>query len=270
MAESKSTLKLAAILTIITFLVMITLNALANALPLNGVDTGQLSDEIPNLFVPAGLTFSIWGLIYALLLGYVTTVLAGAFRKTAAPGWTSSDGWLFSLNALINAGWILAWHWRMVGLAMVLMLGLLVTLILLMERNKKAFTGQGAPTTGAEKLRRFLLSVPILVYLGWICVATIANATALLVTMGWNGFGLDPAIWTIIVIAVGALIGSLLVIKKGAVASGLVVVWAYAGIIIKRWAVDRQDTMPVIVAAAACGLIVLGVSAWKLVAKAKS
>lgn len=269
MAESKRTIQMAAVAVLVAFVAMITLNGLANGLPLNGVNTGQLSDEIPNLFVPAGLTFAIWGLIYALLLGYVAAILAGAFRKTSAPGWTSKDGWIFTLNALINASWILAWHWRMVGLAMVLMLGLLVTLVMLMDRNIKAFAGMAAPASTAEKTRRFFLRVPVLVYLGWISVATIANATALLVTMNWNGFGISPIAWTIVVIAAGALVGSLLVIKKGAVASGLVVVWAYAGIIIKRWAIDRQETMPIIIAAAIGALVVLGLSAWKLMPKAR-
>jgi len=31
------------------------------------MSTGDLSDLYPNLFTPAGLTFSIWGLIYLAL-----------------------------------------------------------------------------------------------------------------------------------------------------------------------------------------------------------
>ncbi len=53
------------------FLVMITINALANVLPINGMLTGQVSDALPNLFVPAPITFSIWGLSYLLLFGFV-------------------------------------------------------------------------------------------------------------------------------------------------------------------------------------------------------
>jgi hypothetical protein len=54
---------------------MISANALANILPVNGVSTGQVSDAYQNLFTPAGLTFSIWGLIYLLVAGYVLYTL---------------------------------------------------------------------------------------------------------------------------------------------------------------------------------------------------
>ena len=69
--DSSKARKAAALVSVAAFVLMLTMNGMANALPLNGVTTGQLSDEIPNLFVPTGFTFAIWGLIYALLLGYV-------------------------------------------------------------------------------------------------------------------------------------------------------------------------------------------------------
>ena len=46
------------------FIGVVTVNALANILPINGYNTGQISAFYPNYFVPAGFTFSIWGLIY--------------------------------------------------------------------------------------------------------------------------------------------------------------------------------------------------------------
>lgn len=269
MEHGKNLLRISAVVAAVMFLVMVALNGLANALPLNGVNTGQLSDEIPNLFVPAGLTFSIWGLIYALLLGYAAATLAGAFRKTDAPGWTATDGWIYSLNALFNGGWILAWHWRLIPLSMLLMLGILGTLILLMERNRAAFAALPPAAGNAEKVRRFFIRVPILVYLGWISVATIANLTALLVTLGWNGFGIDPMIWTIVVIAAGALVGSLLALTRGAVSSALVVAWAYAGIIIKRASIDEAASLPIMVAAAIGALAVLVAAGVKLASKAR-
>ena len=56
------------ILNIVAVIGTLILNYLSNALPINGKTAGQLSDEIPNLFVPAGLTFAIWGVIYILLI----------------------------------------------------------------------------------------------------------------------------------------------------------------------------------------------------------
>lgn len=264
--QAKSRGRVAAVVTALSFVVMVALNGLANALPLNGVTTGVLSDEIPNLFVPAGLTFAVWGLIYALLLGYATAVLSAAFGKEASPRWAAADGWIFSLNAILNAAWIVAWHWRMVGLSLAIMLGVLGTLIVLMERIHRAdmikpliaSNGLKAARIGGSELREFFLRVPILVYLGWICVATIANVTAFLVTIGWDGFGLPPSAWTVVMIAAGAVVALLLALARGAVSSALVVVWAYAGIVLKRSATDPEATMAIIVAATvAAGLVAL-------------
>jgi len=230
---------------------MLTLNGMANALPLNGVNTGQLSDGIPNLFVPAGLTFAIWGLIYLLLIGYVIAVFKAATSASGLEAWAPADGMLFSANAALNAVWILAWHWRLIPLSLLIMAGILGTLIAMMERNHERATGPATAAAQGGPILRFFLRVPVLVYLGWICVATIANVTALLVTMGWNGWGLDPLVWTILVIAVGAAVGAYLAVARGAVSAGLVVAWAYAGIILKRSGIDAASSLPIIVAAGA-------------------
>jgi hypothetical protein len=258
--DEKSMRRASAILSAVLFAAMVTVNGLANGLPLNGVNTGQLSDELPNLFVPAGLTFAIWGLIYALLLGYVVAALREAFGKGGDAMWSPADGWLFSLNAALNAAWIFAWHWRLVPLSLVIMLGILATLIVLVERMHRA----GPPSSAVGPVRRFFLRTPIRVYLGWICVATIANVTAVLVRFGWNGGGLDPKWWTVAVILVGAGIGAALVARRGAVSSGLVVLWAYAGIIFKRAQVGGDAAWPVIAASIVGGLAVAGAIAVRL------
>ena len=67
------------IINMVTFLAMVTVNALANILPINGVGTGEVSDFYANLFAPAGITFSIWGVIYLLLALFVLYSF-GAFK----------------------------------------------------------------------------------------------------------------------------------------------------------------------------------------------
>jgi hypothetical protein len=230
--------KTSSLVALVLFLATVTVNALANILPINGVGTGQLSDELPNLFVPAGLTFSIWGLIYLLLAGYSVACMVQAFRKDGPTGWGAADGAVFSLNMAANIGWIFAWQYRQVALSLAIMLVILGTLIWLEERNAARLRAARPGAKSGSPAARFLLSAPINVYLGWICVATIANATALLVKSGWGGFGLDPRIWTVAVIAVGFVLGLLFVLLRDAVAAPLVIVWAYAGIAIKRTQVD--------------------------------
>ena len=253
--RAKLSTRLAALSSLVLFLV-VTVNALANILPINGVGTGQLSDELPNLFVPAGLTFSIWGLIYLLLAGYAIAVVAGAFGKKSSAFWTAADGWIFSLNMAANVGWIFAWQYRHVGISMALMLFILGTLIWLEERNASRRGTSSGPESGGA-LARFFLSTPINVYLGWICVATIANVTALLVKAGWNGFGIDPRAWTVALIAAGLAVGLLLVFLRRALAAPLVIVWAYAGIVLKRTQTDGISTRIVWIAAGAAAAILL-------------
>jgi hypothetical protein len=248
----------------------VTVNALANILPINGVGTGQLSDEIPNLFVPAGLTFSVWGLIYLLLTVYTLTVLFQAFRKGGSTAWTHADGLIFSLNMAANAAWIFSWHYRLVPLSLLIMLVIFGTLLWLEERNATRLL-VGKQTLGSNKVGRFLLTTPINVYLGWICVATIANVTAVFVTFNWDGFGLDPRAWTVAVIIAGMLVGLLLIFLRKAVAAPLVIVWAYAGIVIKRTQTDGDYSGVIWVSAiVAAAVLVIAIGAKLLASGRKS
>lgn len=253
---SPLSLKFLALLSLLLFLGVIAVNAAANALPLNGVGTGALSDELPNLFVPAGLTFSIWGLIYLLLALYVGFALAEAFGPAGGGAWERGDGWLFAANEAANIGWIFAWHWRLLPLSLALMLVILGSLVALEGRITRRLR-EGGALAGAAPLRRFALSAPIRVYLGWILVATIANATALLVKIGWGGFGLDPRLWAVLVIAAGCALALGFVFTRRAIATPAVVVWAFAGIVIKRLAFDPSYSAPVWMAAAAAGALIL-------------
>ncbi|MCK7462194.1 MAG: tryptophan-rich sensory protein [Sphingobacterium sp.] len=218
---------------LVFFAGMIVMNYLANALPLNGRTTGEISSAYPNLFTPAGVTFSIWGVIYLLLAGYCIVQLSDKGLPIA-----KGVGWLFAVSCLLNALWIMAWHYEKVPLSLVIMAGLLVTLILINMKLKDRPLGLTKAAFG--------------VYLGWICIATIANVTTLLVRSNWNGFGISQEIWAILMIAVGAAIVSVAIVKLANPFLGLAVVWAFAGIILKR----SQDYLSIVVAAAAGILIV--------------
>ena len=242
------------ILVALLLLATLVVNALANILPINGRTTGEVSDALPNLFVPAGLTFSIWGLIYLLMAGAVTAGIIEAFQKGRNPAWSAIDYTVLAVNLAANCGWILAWHYGQVARSLVLMLVILASLVFLEERR---YVASRAPAPDLGTARRFFLSTPINVYLGWISVATIANVTALLVSSGWDGFGLDARVWTVIVIAAGLAVGLVLAFARKAIAAPLVIVWAYAGSVIKRAGVDPAYSRPVWIAALAASVILV-------------
>jgi hypothetical protein len=215
------------IIVVVTFLIMIVVNALANILPINGQTTGEVSNSYPNLFAPAGITFAIWGVIYLLLAAF-TLYLLGFFQDfsdTVKANLLNKVGIVFSISSVANAAWIFSWHYHKIPLSMVLMLVILDCLIFInyLIKNEKL--------TEKEKL---FINLPFSVYFGWITVAIIANATTLLVSIGWDGFGISEPTWAVIIIIVGMLIGSLTIIKNKDIAYGLVMLWAYAGIYIKH------------------------------------
>lgn len=227
-------------LVVATYVIMIAVNALANALPLNGRTTGAVSDAYPNLFAPTALTFAIWGVIYLLLAGHVLYQL-GLFRSPSTEAATAEGGAparvallervgiLFSLSSLANTAWVFAWHYDLMLLSTVLLITMLVLLILI----TRTILAAGASGRDAAFLR-----LPFSVYFGWITVATIANITVWLVSTGWDGFGIPAPIWTVVIIAVGALIGGTVIIRDRDLAYGLVLIWAYLGIWIKHTSAD--------------------------------
>ncbi len=217
--------KLNALLNVAGLSLVLAVNALANILPINGYNTGQISALYPNYFVPAGFTFSIWGVIYLLLIGFVFCSLFAAFGKfnDAAKACIEKAGPYFLITCVLNAGWILAWHYLYLGISLAIMIAFLVTLLLLYIAIK--------PMKNQVPLfYRLWTYHAFVVYLAWICVATIANVTALLVGFGWQGEPLSPQIWSMIMILVALVLGVFMVGKQKQPAFGFVLAWAFWGI----------------------------------------
>ena len=213
------------ILNLVGFALVLTFNALANILPINGYNTGEVSAFYPNYFVPAGFTFSIWGVIYLLLMGFVICSLLAALPSfpTQARKVIAKASPLFLLTCLLNAGWIVAWHYLFLGLSLFIMLIFLITLIkLFLTINKTKFE--------LRPFYRFWIYHPFVVYLGWISVATIANFTALFVGIGWQGEPFAATTWSILLIIIAMLLGIILVGVKKEPAYGFVLAWAFFGI----------------------------------------
>ncbi len=226
-------------INLVLFAGMIVMNYLANALPLNNKSTGELSDSFPNLFVPAGVTFSIWGIIYILLLIYAVVQFTGSNQIAI-----SKISLVFGISCVLNALWIVTWHYGKLPLSLLVMAGMLVSLIYI--------------NMAIQHLPSGIIKAAFGIYLGWICIATIANVTALLVSYNWIGFGLSQEAWTIIMIAIGAVIVALTIYRISNPFIGLSVIWAFTGIIIKR----QEDYRSIVIAAAVAIVVVGAVTLW--------
>ncbi|MGI9124358.1 MAG: hypothetical protein ACR2JM_06350, partial [Mycobacterium sp.] len=247
------------ILVTVTYLAMVTMNFLANALPLNGRGTGEVSDAYPSLFTPAGITFSIWGVIYLLLGAHVLYQL-GLFRDgpqtPAQAALLNRVGVLFSISSIANTAWVFAWHYDRIALSTLLILVILVCLAAIVT------TIRGTQLTGRQ---RWLVGVPFSVYFGWTTVAVVANITVLLVSRKWDGFGLAESTWAVIIILVAMAIGTITMVRNSDVAYGLVLIWAFGGILLRQTSAGGLDgRYPAIIAATVASLAIFAAAEYRI------
>ena len=209
---------------LITAILALTVNVLATTLPLNGQDTGEISDRFQVYFVPAGYVFSIWGLIY---IGWIAFLIFQFLPSQKESPRLRRLGYLFALSNLANAAWLFCWHYNQFGLSVIVMLvllGLLIASYLVLDVNR-------APVTRGEY---WSVDVMFSVYLGWITVATVANITDWLYFVGWDGFGIPPQTWAVIMLAVASLLGLAMALTRRDAAYLAVLVWAFIGIAVKQ------------------------------------
>ena len=217
--------KVNALLNVAGLIFVLVLNSLANILPINGFNTGQISGFYPNYFVPAGFTFGIWSIIYIMLIGFVVCSIAAIGSKidSNSKEVIQKASPLFQITCLLNGTWILLWHYLFLAASLIVMIMFLVVLIMLYNRISQF-------KYSITSFMRFWLYHTFVVYLGWISVATIANTTALFVGFGWQGNPMAPQTWSIVMILIALVLGFFFVGKKKEPAYGYVLSWAFFGI----------------------------------------
>jgi hypothetical protein len=237
------------VLVIIATLATIVVNILANQLPLNGLNTGEISDRFDIYFVPAGYVFSIWGLIYLGLIGY--TVYQALPAQRANP-YLRQTGYLYVLSCLANIVWLFLWHYEVFTLTVLAMLALLLLLIGIYVRLK---IGQERGSAA----QRWLVNVTFSLYLSWITVATVANVTQWLTYLNWSGWGISPEVWAVVMLVAAAAIASVASLTRGDITYVAVIVWAFVGIAVKHADTGIVATTAWIAAAIAALTLLAGV-----------
>lgn len=211
------------ILNIVALIVTIGVNYLSNTGFFNNETMASISGKYQNLFTPAGYAFSIWGLIYLGLFGFV--IYYGPFTKNteAKEKTVSNIGWWFVISCIANCLWIVAWLYEYTLLSIPIMILIFISLMKIIMNSKG--------TIEAKDLRTAVfLRLPFYIYSGWISVALIANVSAYLKKIEWSGFGFSETSWTIIMFAVATLVHLYMVWKRGMVSFALVAVWALVAI----------------------------------------
>lgn len=222
-----------------TALVALAVNLLATTLPLNGQTTAAISDKFQVLFVPAGYVFAIWGIIY---VGWMAFAVYQALPAQRANPRLQRIGWLFALANFANAAWLFTWHFELFPLSAIVMLSLLALLIAIYWR-----LNIGRVQVSARE--KWLVDLPFSIYLGWISVATIANISDVLYYWHWDGFGISPELWAVIMLVTAAAIALAMALTRAETAFLLVIVWAFVGIAVKQSATPMVANTAFVMAA---------------------
>jgi translocator protein len=241
-SNTKTTDTLRQALVLVAAIATIAFNGISQAIPVGGRTSADVSNQYTTFFTPANYAFAIWGVIYLLLLAFGIYQALPSQRENPN---TRKISWLFILSRILNCAWLILFQSDQILVSVVVILTFLLTLIVIYVRLD---IGRTKVSTAA----RWLLHLPFSVYLGWLCVATIANISVLGVAQNWiNPLGIDGPIWAAIMLVVATIVGLIIATTRRDVGFVLVFVWAFTAII------NKQSATPVVTTTALVTVIVL-------------
>lgn len=236
-------------MVVLSFVVAMIVNTLSFVLPINGKTMTQISNSYPNLFAPADYTFSIWGIVYLLLLlftFYQLRLLLGnkEEREILQPARIVSV-----TTNLLNAARLIAWHFDYLALSVMLIFVMLITLQIYgkLIRDEKLSSRE-----------TILLRLPFSIYYGWITVAAVASSFILMESVGWNGYGLPQMVWVVIVLIILTSATAFRTLQNRDIAFCITFIWSYIGILVRHVSKSHfNGAYPIIIITLVISVIVL-------------
>lgn len=217
----------------------------AGGQPVEKASGGALAADA-TLIAPGGPAFAVWSVIYLGLVAYaVWQVLP---RQSDAERHRRIGYWV-AASLVLNGVWILCVQFDLLGLTVPVIVVLLAVLIQLF-RQLVEFRPRGVWDAA-------LTDVPLGLYLGWICIATAANITALLVDAGFDGWGIPGEAWAVIVLVVAATAGVALAVTGHRLSPALTLAWGLVWVAIARLS-DEPHSVVTGVTAIIAAVVVLG------------
>lgn len=215
------------ILNTITLALMLFVNYASGTGIFSTVTVGEVSHKYDTLFAPAGYAFIIWSLIFLLCIAFV--VYQWILLKNDDPvQYIKRTGIWFSISNIANASWIYCWTNEMIGWSVILILLLLLSLCVLTARLRLELDDEPVRTI-------FFVWWPVVYYLGWILVATIACIASWFVYSGRHGGAIGEVVWTIIMIVFAGILYLLLVKNRNMREAAGVGIWAFIAIAVRQW-----------------------------------
>ncbi len=185
---------------------------------INGLSQKQISDMYITLITPSPATFSIWSVIYSLLIISMIVMIVkkdDSYYRRAIDEITV----LFRISCLLNIAWIVAFSYVQIELSTLFILGFVITLSMICLKLRKIQVG-----------KRLLLPLTFGLYTGWLFIATVVNIAAALVKLKWNGFGISDDKWAIIILIIAIILVFLVLLRNRNASFPLPIAWAYFGI----------------------------------------
>lgn len=220
------------------------INVYANVAPPSGLTIGDISNTYFSevKIIPANYAFAIWGIIYLGLISLGIYQVLPAQRHNPI---VRRFSYLLVLASLAQIAWVFLFQYRLFALSVVAMLAILLPLIGIYLRSR----------IGLERVSRvdkWLVHIPLSIYLGWISVATIVNVASALYNLGWSGWGINSEVWTVIMLLVAGALAATITKTRADIAYPLVFIWAFVAIAV------RQANQPLIVVTSLGLAIALG------------
>jgi hypothetical protein len=202
------------------------INVLANIVPINGLSIGEISQNFFGevLIIPANYAFAIWGLIY---LGLISLAVYQALPVNKDNPELRKMGYFLAISSLAQIIWVVFFQYRLFALSVVAMVFILLPLIALYLRLEIALK----PVSFQMK---WFINFPISIYFGWISVATIVNVACALYFTGWNGWVINPVVWTVIMMVIGTILAIIVNLQRKDETYAGVFVWALVAITIRH------------------------------------
>ncbi len=227
----------------------IAVNFLSTRFPSPTQSVGALSNTLfaPVHIIPANYAFAIWGLIYIGLIAFCIYQLQPSQQQNQR---LQRHSWLLIVASVAQCVWIYTFQALLFPLSTLPMLVILGALMAL-------YLGLGIGQQRVSRQERWLIHYPISVYFGWITVATVVNVAIALFSLNWDGGGISPTSWTVIMMIISGAIAARITVHRHDRVYTLVIMWAIVAIMNKQIA-----SLPIVVTGVilvvALGLLSLG------------
>lgn len=185
---------------------------------INNLSQKEVSDMYPTLITPSPSTFSIWSVIYTLLIISIVVMIIknnNSYYEHAI----NEISFLFWLSCALNILWIVSFSYNLIGLSTIFIFAFLIIMVLVTKRIGKI-----------QSQKRWLLPLTFGLYSGWLFIATVVNISAWLVKIEWGRFGIAAEIWSVAILLVAVVLTALVVLNIKNAIFPIPIAWAYFGI----------------------------------------